>query len=311
MATFKSVWIKKVIDNVSKKVFAISHVKSTYYDYSEGKLLSDKLDDMDTEIKNKAKKSIYGDTTINMGRKANTTSGTNSVACGVDVEASGENSYAEGYNTVAFGDYSHAEGIGTTAGYACHTEGKWNKTDNVGGDSYAHIVGGGTDNEHRKNIHTLDWDGHADFAGDVTIYSGDSRSVKVGELGVYFSLGSIVKTVAADVQHVIMIGRFETHDPDSSANSWFSGLVFGSVIGSSYTGTSAVYNLPHAYEDYTVRVTNMTTGDSTIHVVHEGDAPYGNSEHGFIVGTDEDAAKFLIEFSYYGTIRTDEIPYRP
>ena len=36
MATFKSVWMKKVIDNVAKKVFAVSHVKSTYYDYSDG-----------------------------------------------------------------------------------------------------------------------------------------------------------------------------------------------------------------------------------------------------------------------------------
>ena len=49
MATFKSVWMKKVINSVAEKVFAVSHVKSTYYDYSEGKLLSDKLDEIDSK----------------------------------------------------------------------------------------------------------------------------------------------------------------------------------------------------------------------------------------------------------------------
>lgn len=32
---------------------------------------------------------------------------------------------------------------------------------------YAHVVGGGTSEENRKNIHTLDWDGNVYFAGDI------------------------------------------------------------------------------------------------------------------------------------------------
>ena len=47
---------------------------------------------------------------ISLGRKANSTIGTNSVAEGKDTTASGHWSHAEGYNTTASGIYSHAEG---------------------------------------------------------------------------------------------------------------------------------------------------------------------------------------------------------
>lgn len=47
MAKLKNGWVKKIIDGVSEKIFAISHVKSTYYNYTEGKLLSDKLDEIE------------------------------------------------------------------------------------------------------------------------------------------------------------------------------------------------------------------------------------------------------------------------
>ena len=35
--------------------------------------------------------------------------------------------------------------------------------------NYAHIVGGGTSDSNRKNIHTIDWNGNAYFAGSVKI----------------------------------------------------------------------------------------------------------------------------------------------
>ena len=40
-------------------------------------------------------------------------------------------------------------------------------------NKYAHIVGNGTSNENRSNAYTLDWDGNAWFAGDIT-FNGDS-----------------------------------------------------------------------------------------------------------------------------------------
>ena len=81
-------------------------------------------------------------------------------------EASGKNSHAEGLISIAKGNGSHAEGFGTVAsGKYQHVQGKYNVEDTEG--RYAHIVGSGSDAE-RRNIHTLDWEGNAEYAGDVT-----------------------------------------------------------------------------------------------------------------------------------------------
>ena len=65
---------------------------------------------INSALNNKADKSKYGDTTINVGRKADTTVGLYSTAEGNSTTASGDGSHAEGYNTTASGKYSHAEG---------------------------------------------------------------------------------------------------------------------------------------------------------------------------------------------------------
>lgn len=41
--TLKTGWLKKTIDGISKKLFAIAHVKSTYYDYANGTTLDEML----------------------------------------------------------------------------------------------------------------------------------------------------------------------------------------------------------------------------------------------------------------------------
>lgn len=80
-------------------------------------------------------------------------------------EASGKNSHAEGLISIAKGNGSHAEGFGTVASAKYqHVQGKYNVEDTEG--RYAHIVGGGSDAE-RRNIHTLDWEGNAEYEGDV------------------------------------------------------------------------------------------------------------------------------------------------
>lgn len=80
-------------------------------------------------------------------------------------EAFGKNSHAEGLISIAKGNGSHAEGFGTVASAKYqHVQGKYNVEDTEG--RYAHIVGGGSDAE-RRNIHTLDWEGNAEYEGDV------------------------------------------------------------------------------------------------------------------------------------------------
>lgn len=96
-------------------------------------------------IDNKADKSLYGDTTINVGRRAGTPVGDYSTAEGFSTEAGGRVSHAEGAGTsangqyshaegaaaIANGQYSHAEGLSTTAsGSYSHAEGYYTKTTN-------------------------------------------------------------------------------------------------------------------------------------------------------------------------------------
>lgn len=106
-----------------------------------------------------------GDATHAEGR-GTTASGFSTHAEGSNTIASGMHAHAEGNNTKAGGFYSHAEGSNTEAkGNTQHVQGKYNVIDES--NKYAHIVGGGTSNDKRKNIHTLDWEGNAEYAGDV------------------------------------------------------------------------------------------------------------------------------------------------
>lgn len=85
-----------------------------------------------------ALKAKYGDTTINVGRKTDTTAGAYSTAEGYNTTASGNSSHAEGNYTTASGVDSHAEGFSTTAsGNYSHAEGY---STTVSGD-YSHAEG--------------------------------------------------------------------------------------------------------------------------------------------------------------------------
>ena len=46
-----------------------------------------------------------------------------------------------------------------------HVQGKYNKKDTA--EKYAHIVGNGTSDSNRSDIHTLDWNGNAWYQGTI------------------------------------------------------------------------------------------------------------------------------------------------
>ena len=80
-----------------------------------------------------ALKSLYGDTTINVGRLADSTVGAYSTAEGSSTTASGHRSHAEGIRTIASGNVSHAEGDSTTAsGDDSHAEGHKTTASGIG-----------------------------------------------------------------------------------------------------------------------------------------------------------------------------------
>ena len=135
---------------------------------------------------NRKANSQVGDYSVTLNN-FNTASNKNTFAHGFDTVASGIGSHAEGFSTTASGTYSHAEGSSTiAAGEKQHVEGRFNVKDTA--NKYAHIIGGGTSST-PKNIHTVDWDGNAYYAGTITCKSivteGGSSSGDISELIEY------------------------------------------------------------------------------------------------------------------------------
>ena len=88
-----------------------------------------------------ASKALYGDTTINVGRKAETDVGEYSTAEGYNTTASGASSHAEGSGAISSRFSSHAEGVSTTASAtASHAEGGGTIASGI----YSHSEGYGT-----------------------------------------------------------------------------------------------------------------------------------------------------------------------
>ena len=89
----------------------------------------------------------------------------NAHAEGYQTKATGNASHSEGYSTIASGPSAHAEGNNTIAlGESQHVQGKYNVKD----ASKVHIVGWGGNDSARKNIHTIDTQGNAEFAGNIS-----------------------------------------------------------------------------------------------------------------------------------------------
>lgn len=99
--------VKQAIDNKADKTVATTSADGLMSAEDKGKL--DSVDDT------YALKSLYGDTTINVGRKTGTDVGIYSTAEGYQTTASGSGSTAGGYQSTASGICSHAEGYKTTA----------------------------------------------------------------------------------------------------------------------------------------------------------------------------------------------------
>ena len=134
-----------------------------------------------------------------------TASKPNAHAEGFGTTADGYYSHAEGDSTVASGNASHAEGQGTIAvGENQHVQGKYNikdvKTAEYPNGKYAHMVGNGTSDYVRSNAHTLDWNGNAWFAGNIS--SGKYSSVNTSE----FANKNINTT---SLQMPIYVGQFD------------------------------------------------------------------------------------------------------
>lgn len=113
------------------------------------------------------------------------------------------NDYA---NNQAKGSFAHAEGEGTQANSDhMHAQGRYNAST----EGLLHVVGNGTSTEDLSDAHTLDEEGNAWFAGDVTI----------GEVEKRVSLQEIANQLSATGSgNRRPIVRFGDKKPDSSVS---------------------------------------------------------------------------------------------
>ena len=232
----------KIMLNGKEYGATLGETEGTAYAGNKGKALSDKIGNTDIKgigdgtitgaikkldenkfdssvLYKKADKSLYGDTTINVGRRSGSTVGSYSCAEGSSNIASGNSSHAEGYATTASGNSSHAEGNTTTASGLCsHAEGNntvasgaishaeganvtasgsYSHAEGCGTiakGSYSHVQGkynvedttnkyahiiGGGTSAARKNIHTVDWSGNASYSGDVTAHDSSGNAASI------------------------------------------------------------------------------------------------------------------------------------
>lgn len=97
-----------------------------------------------------------------------------------DVEgnkASGYHAFVEGVGNEASAPMVHVEGWGNKASGAYqHVQGRYNVEDPE--HKYLDIVGNGVDNANRSNASTLDWQGNAWYAGDVTVGPENKKLAK-------------------------------------------------------------------------------------------------------------------------------------
>ena len=162
--------------------------------------------------------------------------GKNATSNGCLTEANGDHSSSRGYNTKANASASSADGIGTIAdGEAQAVFGKYNIADAVS----IFIIGNGTQST-RSNAMAVDWNGNAEFAGNIT--SNGSPVLTVNHIEYICTRGRGItsgpeQTVAGrynreDHTKAFIVGNgydgkwptdSNAHTIDWDGNAWFSG----------------------------------------------------------------------------------------
>lgn len=232
-------------------------------------------------------------TTLSMGRKANTTVGANSTALGLDVTASGSYSHAEGQDTVAQGLYSHAEGLGGTyesdgttytsvaAGSGDHIEG-WKCIAGPGqpgchAEGYQTRSTGGA--SHSEGCNTLSSGSHSHAEGDTTTSSGHGAHSEGGN------------TVASNnFSHVE--GYSSTSSGHSSHAEGYTTEASGAYShAEGYYTTANLYQM-HAAGSYNAQA-NKYTPFSPGTIYHEHDRILLNGFEGYECIVPESSSSFV------------------
>ena len=206
---------------LNKKWELIGTTEIDLSNYATNSSVDEKIISHSTKADEKyAKKELYGDTEINLGRVENTKIGVRSATIGITAQATEDCSFAQGNTVTASGYAANATGVNTTASGSCssargqYTEATgWTSTAEgyysqaKGGASHAEgtYVIAGSNNQHvqgkyniedasdqyahivgngteekRSNAHTIEWNGNAWFQGDVYVKSNSGTNKDEG-----------------------------------------------------------------------------------------------------------------------------------
>ncbi len=240
-----------------------------------------------------AKKSVYGDGSLNMGRAEGAEIGEKSFAFGDGVTASGFCAHAEGGNGVhATGDYSHAEGEenAVASGRGAHAEGAYV---HATGD-YSHAEGFGNTEAGGNGAHA---EGMGTDAGGACSHT-EGAGTKAPNYGAHaggkfnkdMATGGGVNTQVGDV---FVVGNGTEYARSNALRVTYQGDVLGTKAFQSSGADYAEFIKPWAdgNPDNEDRVGYFVTGkDGLLHKANEGDYILGiTSGNPSVVGNaDED-----------------------
>ena len=106
-------------------------------------------------------------------------------------------------HNIATGQYAHSEGYNTIAsGAQQHVQGKYNIEDTE--SKYANIIGNGTSDSNRSNAHTVDWNGNAEYKGDVlTNACGGENPISL--INIYNKLQALLTVIESATAGQVII----------------------------------------------------------------------------------------------------------
>ena len=282
--------IKKIFSDLKAICFSgsyndLSDTPTTATTDSDGLMSASDKSKLDSADDTYALKSKYGNTTINVGRKAGTDVGERSTAEGYNTTASGGNSHSEGLNTTASGAQSHAEGVETIAsGSRSHAEGVW--TIASGGSN--HAEGKETTANGNNSCHA---EGSKTTASGIATHAEGNSSNKVTDLITDFSWNG---TTNDDIINAWNTQKFSVAHGRSSHVEGSDNLSLGHSSHSEGHNTVAIGNQSH------------TSGKGT-KALHDNEAAYGtynksNNDTLFSIGdgTADDARHNAFEITTTG-----------
>ena len=160
--------------------------------------------------------------------------------------ATGKAAHSEGYATRAQSPYSHTEGEGTVAYYnrhslrAVHVEGRWNELDPNG--EYAHIIGDGTSNTNRSNLHTVSGSGVAWYKNHGSVICSDDTNIRCAgqTIGSADNLSYVASedTLRAPTDHASSLHAASGVNISPQTHVWRVGRIVIATINLNLTASS-------------------------------------------------------------------------